>query len=564
MTLAWPTDMPRCLDYPTVGIDAVLAGAARAHPDRIALQDGDLALTFAELHDRAQRAAGGLRALGVQPGDVVALHMPNNLWYVVAYYGALCAGAAVAPVNPTLPPAGLHDQLDDVKARVVISHPESVGIVLAAEAQCVDTVMCVSGTQSAPATETALTERVLAFDDLLQAQPLASYRIDPELVAHLQLTGGTTGRSKAVRVLNRNLVSNVIQMASWRSGLLTELDELGGLRMQSAVDRGPHALVPGEGVNIAVAPLFHGLGLVGQNVSTLLGSTVVFTGRFDPDRMLADIERLGVTHITGSPAMYYALLASSKIGAHDLSSVRAINSGAAPFDTTSLRSLRSIFGNAWVTEGYGLSEATMGLTGAPLNSLVATPPDSVGVAIFDTELEIRDENSAVLGPGEVGEVWARGPQITDGYQNQSELTAVQFRDGWLATGDMGWLDEAGHLFLVGRSKDMIIYKGYNVYPQPLEEILCSHPAVAQAAVVGEKAPVVGERVTAFVQLNRDFASESSSDLHLLEAELTDYLAAKVAPYQKVRSIRFVERLPVTATGKIQKNELRKSLAADAI
>src|SRR3546814_142917 len=175
MTLAWPTDMPRCLDYPTVGIDAVLAGAARAYPDRIALQDGDLALTFAELHDQARRAAGGLRALGVQPGDVVALHMQNNLWYVVAYYGVLCAGAAVAPVNPTLPPAGLHDQLDDVKARVVISHPESVGIVLAADTQCVDEVVCVSTTPSAPATETALPERVLAFDDLLQAQPLASY-----------------------------------------------------------------------------------------------------------------------------------------------------------------------------------------------------------------------------------------------------------------------------------------------------------------------------------------------------------------------------------------------------
>ncbi|AGT94475.1 fatty-acid--CoA ligase [Rhodococcus erythropolis CCM2595] len=562
MTLAWPTDMPRCLDYPTTGIDAVLAGAARAYPDRIALQDGDLALTFAELHDRAQRAAGGLRALGVQPGHVVALHMVNNLWYVVAYYGALCAGAAVAPVNPTLPPAGLRDQLDDVKARVVISHPETVGIVLAADAQCVDAVVCVSATPSAPATETVLPEGVRAFGDLLQAQPLASYRVDPELVAHLQLTGGTTGCSKAVRVLNRNLVSNVIQMASWRSGLLTELDEFGGLRMQSTVDRGPHALVPGEGVNIAVAPLFHGLGLVGQNVSTLLGSTVVFTGRFDPDRMLADIERLGVTHITGSPAMYYALLASSRIGAHDLSSVRAINSGAAPFDTTSLRSLQTIFGNAWVTEGYGLSEATMGLTGAPLNSDVATPPDSVGVAIFDTELEIRDENSAVLGPGEVGEVWARGPQITDGYQNQPELTAVQFRGGWLATGDMGRLDDAGHLFLVGRSKDMIIYKGYNVYPQPLEEILCSHAAVAQAAVVGETVPVVGERVTAFVQLNRDFASESASDLQLLERELTDYVAAKVAPYQKVRSIRFVDRLPVTATGKIQKNILRNSLTVD--
>ncbi|MCZ4565328.1 class I adenylate-forming enzyme family protein [Rhodococcus erythropolis] len=562
MTLAWPTDMPRCLDYPTTGIDAVLAGAARAYPDRIALQDGALALTFAELHDRAQRAAGGLRALGVQPGHVVALHMVNNLWYVVAYYGALCAGAAVAPVNPTLPPAGLRDQLDDVKARVVISHPETVGIVLAADAQCVDAVVCVSATPSAPATETVLPEGVRAFGDLLQAQPLVSYRVDPELVAHLQLTGGTTGRSKAVRVLNRNLVSNVIQMASWRSGLLTELDEFGGLRMQSTVDRGPHALVPGEGVNIAVAPLFHGLGLVGQNVSTLLGSTVVFTGRFDPDRMLADIERLGVTHITGSPAMYYALLASSRIGAHDLSSVRAINSGAAPFDTTSLRRLQTIFGNAWVTEGYGLSEATMGLTGAPLNSDVATPPDSVGVAIFDTELEIRDENSAVLGPGEVGEVWARGPQITDGYQSQPELTAVQFRDGWLATGDMGRLDDAGHLFLVGRSKDMIIYKGYNVYPQPLEEILCSHAAVAQAAVVGEKVPVVGERVTAFVQLNRDFASESASDLQLLERELTDYVAAKVAPYQKVRSIRFVDRLPVTTTGKIQKNILRNSLTVD--
>ena len=559
MTLAWPTDMPRSLDYPETGIDAILAGAARAYPDRIALQDGDLALTFAELHDRAQRVAGGLRTLGVKPGDVVALQMPNNLWFVVAYYGTLCAGAAVAPVNPTLPPAALHDQLSDVQARVVISHPDFVETVHAAAVDCVTSVVCVAGTQTAPASENSeLGENVVPFDELLQSDPLTDYRPDPELVAHLQLTGGTTGRSKAVRVLQRNLVSNVIQMACWRSGVAFKQDEFGGIRMSASKSDLPHALVPGAGVNIAVAPLFHGLGLVGQNVSTLLGATVHFTGRFDPDAMLSDIERLGVTSLTGSPAMYYALLASPAIDRHDLSSVIAINSGAAPFDTTSLATLRARFGSAMVTEAYGLSEATMGVTGAPMGSAVETPADSVGVAIFDTELEIRDGDGHPVPTGAIGELWVRGPQITDGYQGEPALTAVQFQDGWLATGDMARLDEHGHVFLVGRSKDMIIYKGYNVYPQPIEEILCSHPAIVQAAVVGMPSPQVGEIVTAFVVVSPEVHAAGGLDADL-EAEISDYVAAKVAPYQKIRSIRAVQALPLTATGKVLKSELRRQL-----
>lgn len=310
--------------------------------------------------------------------------------------------------------------------------------------------------------------------------------------------------------------------------------------------------------------LFHGLGLVGHSLNVALGSTVVLAGRFDPDALLADIERYGVTHMGGSPAMYYALLRSRAIDSHDLSSVRAIGCGAAPIDTTALRTLCEKFPNAAVAEGYGLSEATMTVTNRPYDSDVESPIGSVGVPLFDTEIEIRDVDGATrVADGETGELWVRGPQVTDGYHGHPELTAAQFRDGWLDTGDMGRVDDQGNLFLVGRSKDMIIYKGYNVYPQPLEEILCSHPAVAQAAVVGEPSKTAGEIPVAFVMLRPGTTAEPRPDADL-EAEIMAYVETKVAPYQKIRSLHIVEALPLTATGKILKSELRDRLGSLAI
>lgn len=566
MSGPWPKNMPRSLDYPRVGADAILAGAARAYPERIALRDGDETLTYAELRDRALRIAGGLRERGIEPGDAVALHMPNSLWFIVAYYGALCAGAAVAPVNTAQPPHALREQFTDVRAKAVISHPATVSAVVEAAADCVGFTVCVPATAAGPAEDAAgVPAGLVPLADLLAADPLTGYRVDPELVAHLQLTGGTTGRSKAVRVLHRNLVANIVQNVAWRAACMSHLDEQGALRLTQVVEAATeHTVIPGRCTNIAVAPLFHGLGLVGHNLNVVLGSTVVLTGRFDPDTLLADIERFRVTQMGGSPAMYYALLRSPHIDKHDLSSVRAITSGAAPIDTTALRSLREKFPHAAVTEGYGLSEATMAVTNVPYDSDVDSPLGSVGVPLFDTEIQIRDGDGTTAVPvGNTGELWVRGPQVTDGYHGHPELTAAQFRDGWLATGDMGRVDDQGNLFLVGRSKDMILYKGYNVYPQPLEEILCAHPAVAQAAVVGAPSETAGEIPVAFVMLRPGTPAEGPTNAQL-ETEIMAHVATKVAPYQKIRAVYIVDALPLTPTGKILKSELRSRLGGAAM
>lgn len=561
MTHVRPKNMPPSLDIPEVGADALLAGAARDYPDRVALVDGAESMTFAQLHTAARRVAGGLRERGLQPGDAVALHMPNTYWYIVAYYGALLAGLAVAPINSAQPRDPLRSQLAECGAKAVFTHPANAVALIDAAPESVRLIVHVPGTAAGPAPEgSVLPDCAVPLSELLAAKPLDGYRVDPDLVAHLQLTGGTTGRTKAVRVLHRNVVANVVQTGCWRSASLPYLDEQGNLRVRRISDPAPRTIVPGEGCNIAIAPLFHGLGLVGHNANTLLGATAVITGgRFDPDQFIRDIEHYGVTHMSGSPAMYYGMLRSAELDRRDLSSVRMITSGAAPIDTTALRRLRDAFPGASVTEGYGLSEATMGLTMSPPGAGIETPIGSVGVAITNTEVQVRSADGVTpLPQGATGEIWARGPQITDGYQGAPELTAEQFVDGWLRTGDLGHLDENGFLFLVGRAKDMLIYKGYNVYPQPLEELLCSHPAIAQASVVGRGHPTSGEIPVGFVVLRPRYTAEAVRGQEFLD-EVMAHVATRVAPYQKIRELHVVDALPLTPTGKILKTQLRQRL-----
>ncbi|MFG2613950.1 class I adenylate-forming enzyme family protein [Streptomyces anulatus] len=559
MNRAWPQNMPSSLNYPSVGIDRLLAGAARSFTDRIAVRDGEETLTFAELHDHAMRLANGLRERGIVPGDVVAMHMPNSLWYVAAYYGAICAGATVAPVNPAQPLRALVEQLQDVDARAIVTHPACAGAL--ADVSGALLTVHVPGTAAAPApAAVTIGQGSVPLATLLEATPFTGVAADPDQVAHLQLTGGTTGRSKAVRVLHRNVLAAVLQAACLRSATLPELDPEDGIFIRPVPEAlNAYALPVGEGATIAVAPLFHGMGLVTQSVNLILGQTTVMVAGFNPDAFLADVERHGVTAITGSPAMYHALLASPALEKHDYSRVLMAVSGAAPIDTAALSRLAEVFPNALVCEGYGLTEASMGVAGTPPNPTVETPAGSVGIAVFDTRIEIRAvDTGAVLCDGETGEVWVCGPQVADGYLGEPQLTAEQFVDGWLRTGDMGYVDEHGHLFLVGRAKDMIIYKGYNVYPQPLEEILCGHPSVAQAAVVGAPSASAGEIPAAFVVLSSGVEPDGG-----LAEQLMAHVAERVAPYQKVRVLRVVESLPLTATGKILKTGLRDRLAAEA-
>jgi long-chain acyl-CoA synthetase len=395
--------------------------------------------------------------------------------------------------------------------------------------------------------------RTVPLAALLAADPAPATPRAPDDLAQLAFTGGTTGRSKAVRVRDRNLWANVLQSLCARSAVLPEYDADGLVTLR----RVPEAVTawtgtPGADTAVNVVPLFHAMGLVSHNIALLGGITVVAHGRFDPREFLAAMVRHEATGLTGSPAMHHALLAAIDAGGYDLRAVRMVNSGAAPLDSPTITRMTEAYPNAAVAEGYGLTEATMALTFVTPDRGRQAPPGCVGVPLFDTELEIRDltDPAKPMPVGGTGLVFARGPQVTDGYLGRPELTAEQWVDGWLATGDIGRLDEDGQLFLSGRAKDMLIYKGYNVYPTQLEEVLAAHPAVAQVAVIGAPHPEAGEIPAAYVVLRPGAEADADAE------QLLAFVADRVAPYQRVRELHFLPALPVSPAGKILKTELR--------
>ncbi|MGW0682575.1 class I adenylate-forming enzyme family protein [Streptomyces sp. NPDC002754] len=552
-----PPGMPQSLGYPDAAVGDLLAGTAHRHPDRTALRDGELTFTYREMYDTALRLAGGLSARGVGKGDAVALHQPNSAWFTVSYYAILLAGAVVVPLNPALPPTALRDQLDEARAVAALTHPATAAALTKAAAPDVRLTVLVPATATAPAEDTdpggVPLEELLSGDD-----PGERVAVRGDDLAHLAFTGGTTGRSKAVRVLHRNVLANALQMACWRGAAVPGTDDEGRVALDSVPGaRTAHTMDLGTSTAVALAPFFHAMGLVGQSVSVAVASTVVMAGRFEPRRFVGLIEEFGVTSVPGSPALFHALLALPGVEDLDLSSVRSVNSGAAPVDTDTMRRLGALFPNATIVEGYGLTEATMALAAHPLVDDNPVPEGSVGAPVFDTEVEIRDLGCGPALPvGETGEVWARGPQITDGYQGHPDLTAEQFQDGWLRTGGLGRVDGDGWLYLVGRAKDMLIYKGYNVYPTPLEDLLHRHPAVAGASVIGAPRAGVGEIPVAYVVPRAGHRAGPE-----LAEKLMAFVAEHVAPYQRLREIHFLEALPVSAAGKILKTDLRQRYAA---
>lgn len=396
MTTTWPHGLPRTLDYPGGTVADLLAGSAHAYGDRAALTDGDESLTYAELYERSLRVAQGLREQGIAPGDAVAVHMPNSIWFTVAYYGILFAGASVVPVNPTQPPLALRRQLDDSGAVAVFTHP-AVAAPLAQAVGDSPTVRLVSvapATVAAPAPAgdpVSFPVATVAYEDLLKAGAAPPTAVAGDAVAHLAFTGGTTGVPKAVRVLHRNLLKNVLQVACWRSAATPHTDERGRITLRHAAGaRTEHHIPLGTSAGISIAPLFHGMGMVSQSVFAAAGISMVVFGRFDAVRYLDTIERLRVHTIAGSPALCHAVLAVPDVRKRDLTCVRVVSSGSAPINPAVVEELSEIFPNAVVSDGYGLTEATMGVAISPLDRSLPRPSGSTGLALFDTEIQIRE------------------------------------------------------------------------------------------------------------------------------------------------------------------------------
>jgi long-chain acyl-CoA synthetase len=563
MTEATLAPTPATLDYPEVPVGAVLAGSARRFGDRTAVHFAGRELSFAQLHERACAFANALRAAGVGRGDVVAIHLPNCPQYPIAYYGILLAGATFSPTNPLLPPADLAAQLADCGAVAVVTWAPAAPALAAVQAHTAVRLVLITDREQA----IDPTHRV-ALDAVAGAQDFETFHADAPTtdpgvpidihhdLAHIAYTGGTTGRSKGVQLPHRNVVVNSLQYACRGSGSLPALDELGGLVLdqQGPAEEYPVRLGTGTGINLT--PWFHAMGTIGGlNVPLLSGSTTVLHERFDPGAYLADAERFRVTGMGGAPPLFGALLRHPELATRDLSSVRGISSGAAPLPVEMIQALQRRFGDdVVICEGYGLTEATMGATIGPGWRSGVRKVGTVGTPVADTEIRIVDpagDNVSPLPTGEAGEVCIRGPQVMIGYKDRPEETAAALVDGWLRTGDVGVLDEDGYLSIVDRKKDMLLYKGYNVYPRELEELLFMQDGVVGAAVVGRPDPLVGELPVAFVVA----PGLSADDAAALMAAVNE----QVVPYKRLREVHVVDEIPVSAAGKVLKRELRDRL-----
>jgi long-chain acyl-CoA synthetase len=305
-------------------------------------------------------------------------------------------------------------------------------------------------------------------------------------------------------------------------------------------------------VALVVVPWFHAMGTVGYlNNPISSGTTLVVFPRFDPVEYITAIGKFSATTLGGAPQLYVPLVNLPNFKEYDLSKVKLAGSGAAPLPMSILETMSKAFSAGVVMEAYGLTECTMGAVANPVIREL-TRAGSVGLPIFDTECKVvNPETGEDLPPGQEGEICIKGPQVMVGYWNRPEATAEVLKDGWLFTGDIGKEDEDGYFYITDRIKDLILYKGYNVYPREIEEVLYMHPTVENCAVIGKPDSKVGESPVAYVQLK--------AGARATQEELIAHTNAQVAAYKKLREVYFIDMIPVSGAGKVLKRELREKL-----
>src|SRR4029453_18572167 len=515
----WRSDLP-AIDDRAVPVHEFLFEHAARFGDKPALIDGPTgrALSYRQLAGAVERVAAGLAARGFGKGDVLALSSPNLPEYAVALYGAMAAGGAVTGANPLLTAGELAGQLADAGASVLVTVPPFlVGARAAAARAGVGEVLVFGEAEGAT-----------RFAGLLEAGGTPpQVDIDPaEDLAALPYSSGTTGLPKGVELTHANL---------------------GAQARQSQAVMGLTA----DDVVVGVAPFFHAIG---QNLilptSLRAGATVVTMPRFDLAGFLGLVQEYRAPFTMVVPPVVLALAGHPMVDHYDLSSLRLLGCGAAPLGADVDQRCTDRLG-CQVIQGFGMTEGTAALAIVPPG---APRRGSAGRLLPGTEARIVDPvGGGDLGPGRTGELWLRGPQVMRGYHNHPEATAGTLGPGgWLRTGDLCYPDADGYLFVVDRLKELIKYKGYQVAPAELEALLCAHPAVADAAVVPRPDPVAGEVPVAHVARRSEVGA----------AELEGWVAERVAPYKRLRGVRFVDQVPRSPTGKLLRRLLVEAERAE--
>lgn len=465
-------------------------------------------MTYGELGGAVRRAAAGLAGRGFKKGDVFAIFSPNLIEYAVLFHAVSSLGGIATTINPLYTSDELASQLTDAGAKYLFTIPQLVSVAVEAKTRSNVQEIFVLGRA----------EGATAFDSLLENDgSVPDVEIDVHKdIAALPYSSGTTGVSKGVMLSHYNMVAN--------------------LRQMEVTDR-----VTEEDTLIAVLPFFHIYGLhVIMNMGLYMGATIVIMTRFELESFLHSIQRYGVTRAYVVPPIMLALAKQPIVDRYDLSTLKIVMSAAAPLREEISRACAERL-HCFIKQGYGMTETSPATHMCPEDGETIRH-GSVGRCVPDTVCKIVDLDSGEeLGPNQEGEICVRGPQVMLGYLNRAEATArVIDPDGWLHTGDIGYADDAGFFYIVDRAKELIKYKGFQVAPAELEAILLTHPSIADAAVIPSPDEEAGEVPKAFVVLKVDATEE----------EIKEFVAARVAPYKKIRQVEFIERIPKSASGKI--------------
>ena len=537
-------NVPTTVRYPKIPIHELVHTAASVTPNKAATTMYGTEITFSDLRRQIVRMANALADLGVKKGDRVGVHLPNSPQYIISYYAAMSVGAIVVNLNPMYTAEELKGLSENTGLNTLFTFdmvlPNIRQLCEAVEIQNVVVTRItdyVNGFAISTPEELELEKGWHHFSGLLeQTTNTVPPRVEvtPQDPALIQFTGGTTGLPKGAMLTHRNILAATMHANLWGSHL--------------------NSMTPVHERNVlALLPFFHVYGdIVVLNWAMFNCATQILVPRFDIEEIMGILEMIPrIQFFPAVPTMISAILNHSRAETLELDKkIGLLNSGGAPCPVSLIERARDL--NICFGEGWGMSEtAAMGIANPNMG---LKKPGSIGIPIPDNDVKLVDPSDGVteVKQGERGELLITGPQVMSGYWNNPEETANQLKDGWLYTGDVAVQDEDGYVYLVDRTKDMIIASGYNIYPREIDEVLYRHPKVSEAAAVGIPDEYRGETIKAFVTLKQ---GETAT-----EAEIIDFCKDKLAAYKRPKVVEFRDDIPKSAVGKV----LRKNLRAEEV
>ncbi|MDP2854742.1 MAG: long-chain-fatty-acid--CoA ligase [Smithellaceae bacterium] len=505
--------------------------------------------TNVEMDLIANRLGNALKKLGVGKGDKVGVQLLNCVELMQAFFAVFKIGAILVPVNPSLRVHELAYLYQDAGISALISSVDYVAIIQEARREAAQLKNVILKGKKIP-------DGFLSYAKIVQqsSDQLAIEDTDNDDTAVMIYTAGTTGNPKGVMLTHYNWYTHVtgyyelVLLDSWGVAAKGKILKRAGAQDKITDNREEVFGITRDRVSLITLPLFHGYGVFALNLEFLTGGKLIMISRWDTEEAMKRIEKFKVTEFRGVPTMYIQLLNHPAAAQYDLSSLKTCICGSAPMPLEIARKWKEKYGiDIW--EGYGLSEATTVNCG---NVAGRRPPKygSIGFCYQKCNtIKIFDENDRELPAGQTGEIVIKGPGVMKGYWNKPVETAEVLRNGWLHTGDVGYADEDGYLYITDRKKDLIIRGGENIYPKEIENILHRHPQVLEAGVIGVPDAVYGEVVKAFVVLKNAGAAS--------EEELMNFCRENLPTYKRPKAIQLMDSLPRSAVGKILRRELRK-------